>query len=195
MTHHNNLDSGHCRSHQDSNWWDRRIGESYRSAAGVRVGSDKTFWVGSSQGHSSSIWSVLHAIAQFCWHARHDLLACCIGAELRAAVDAKASAAITSEPASNSKTAGHKIPADDKPEESLLQCWLDCRENDTATSKLDLEVAELIEELQPNYPEFTWRDHLCSWLLEKIGYDTDSRDSSVLWNRLPYSQLICLHYR
>ena len=67
------------------------------------------------------------------------------------------------------------MPADDKQEESLLQQWLDCRDNDTATAKIDLEVAELIEELQPNYPEFTWRDHLCSWLLENIGYDAALR--------------------
>lgn len=45
-------------------------------------------------------------------------------------------------------------------EEDLLQQWLDCKQDDSVTKKLDLEVAELIEELQPKYPAYTWRDHL-----------------------------------
>lgn len=50
--------------------------------------------------------------------------------------------------------------ADSEEEDCLLQQWLDSKQDDSVTTALDLEVAELIEELKPKYPEFTWRDHL-----------------------------------
>lgn len=79
------------------------------------------------------------------------------GAELKAATAARAPGIAKSKPRSNDKST---TAADSEVKEPILQQWLGSKEDDTATTKLDLEVAELIEELQPKYPEYTWRDHL-----------------------------------
>lgn len=80
-----------------------------------------------------------------------------VGPELKAAEDARASAAATSKPRPAAKSTK---PADKEGEDCLLQQWLDSKQDDSVTATLDLEIAELIEELKPKYPDFTWRDHL-----------------------------------
>ena len=80
-----------------------------------------------------------------------------VGAELKAAEAARASETVGPKPRSNAK---NTTPAHSEIEEHLLQQWLDSKEDDTVTEKLDVEVAELISELQPKYPEYTWRDHV-----------------------------------
>lgn len=82
---------------------------------------------------------------------------CCVGAELKAAEAARSPGTAKLKPKSNGK--GTAAP-DSELDEPLLQQWLHFNEDDNATRNLDLEVAELIDELKPKYPEYTWREHV-----------------------------------